>query len=153
MSKSKAGPRRVVVTVVGLGGAMDMALRDADMAPSEVAYVNAHGTATSEGDPIEIDALKTVLGEAADKVYVSATKSMHGHMLGAAGAMEPAITVLALARQQIPPTAHLEQVSADCLGMRHVIGTGLSDVSFKAALSNSFAFGGSNAVLAFRKVE
>lgn len=95
--------------------------------------------------------MKTVFGESADQLYVSATKSMHGHMLGASGAMEVVLTVLALARQQIPLTANLEQVSADCEGVRHVMGSGLSDVSFEAAVSNSFAFGGSNAVLAFRK--
>ena len=133
--------------------AIRMALREADMAPSDIGYVNAHGTATPEGDPIEIDALKEVFGQDASRLCVSATKSMHGHMLGAAGAMEAAITVLALARQQIPPTANLEQVSADCEGVRHVMGAGLSDVPFKAAISNSFAFGGSNAVLVFRQVD
>jgi len=133
--------------------AIDATLREAGLAPREVGYVNAHGTATPEGDPIEIEALRKSFGEDARALYVSATKSMHGHMLGGAGAMEAAITVLALARQQIPPTAHLEQVSADCQGVRHVMGAGLTDVAFKAALSNSFAFGGSNAVLAFRQVD
>jgi 3-oxoacyl-[acyl-carrier-protein] synthase II len=131
--------------------AINAALAEADLSPAEVGYVNAHGTATLEGDPIEIVALKAVFGESADQLYVSATKSMHGHMLGASGAMEAVLTVLALARQQIPPTANMEQVSADCEGVRHVMGSGLNDVSFKAAVSNSFAFGGSNAVLAFRK--
>jgi 3-oxoacyl-[acyl-carrier-protein] synthase II len=133
--------------------AIEAALREADLPPAEVGYVNAHGTATREGDPIEIDALRTVFGAAAENVAVSSTKSMHGHLLGAAGAMEAAITVFALDRQEIPPTAHLQQVSADCAGVRHVMGEGLRDVSFKAALSNSFAFGGSNAVLAFRKAD
>lgn len=133
--------------------AINAALCEAGLTPDEVGYVNAHGTATPEGDPIEINALKEVFGEAAGRLCVSATKSMHGHMLGGAGAMEAVITVLALARQQIPPTAHLEQVSADCQGVRHVMGTGLSGVPFKAALSNSFAFGGSNAVLVFQQVD
>ena len=136
----------------GQGRALRAALREAGLSPDEVGYVNAHGTATPEGDPIEIHALKQCFGAAAGKLHVSATKSMHGHMLGGAGAMEAVITVLALARQQIPPTAHLEQVSADCEGVRHVKGVGLDDVSFQAAISNSFAFGGSNAVLAFRRV-
>ena len=130
--------------------AIQAALREAGLAPQQVAYVNAHGTATQEGDPIEIAALKQVFGSHAEQLAVSATKSMHGHSLGAVGAMEALITVLALARQAIPPTAHLEQVAQACLGVRHVMGRGLRDVPVQAALSNSFAFGGSNAVLALR---
>lgn len=133
--------------------AIEAAMHEADLKPADIGYVNAHGTATREGDPIEISALRTVFGDAAPQLAVSSTKSMHGHLLGAAGAMEAAITVLALARQEIPPTANLQQVSADCEGVRHVMGSGLRDVSFGAALSNSFAFGGSNAVLAFRQVQ
>jgi 3-oxoacyl-[acyl-carrier-protein] synthase II len=134
----------------GQARAIGAAIRDAKLAPAEVGYVNAHGTATREGDPIEIDALKMVFGEHAAGLPVSATKSMHGHLLGAAGAIEALITVLALARQEIPPTAHLNDVAADCLGVRHVTCEGLTDTAFRAAISNSFAFGGSNAVLAFR---
>ena len=130
--------------------AIGAALREAGLSPEEVGYVNAHGTATPEGDPIEINALKTVFGDHAAKLPVSATKSMHGHLLGAAGAMEALITVLALYRQEIPPTAHLDEVADNCTGVRHVMGDGLRGTSFKAAVSNSFAFGGSNAVLAFR---
>jgi 3-oxoacyl-[acyl-carrier-protein] synthase II len=134
----------------GQSRAIGAALRDAELTPEEVGYVNAHGTATLEGDPVEIGALKEVFGHHAEQLAVSATKSMHGHSLGAVGAMEAVITVLALARREIPPTAHLEQVAADCLGVRHVIGEGLRNIPLHAALSNSFAFGGSNAVLAFR---
>ncbi len=131
--------------------AMEAAMQEAGLSAAEVGYVNAHGTATPEGDPIEISALKIAFGASAPGLYVSSTKSMHGHLLGAAGAMEAVITVLALARQEIPPTANLETVSADCEGVHHVMGSGLHDVSFEAAISNSFAFGGSNAVLAFRR--
>lgn len=134
----------------GQSRAISAALRDAELMPEQIDYVNAHGTATLEGDPIEIGALKQVFGSHAEQLAVSATKSMHGHSLGAVGAMEAAITVLALARQAIPPTAHLEQVAEDCLGVRHVMGDGLRGVPLRAALSNSFAFGGSNAVLAFK---
>lgn len=134
----------------GQSRAIEMALQEAGLSVTDVGYVNAHGTATPEGDPVEINALRMVFGEHAENLYVSATKSMHGHLLGAAGAMEALITVLALARQEIPPTAHLEEVSADCQGVRHVMGKGLRGLSFQAAVSNSFAFGGSNAVLAFR---
>jgi len=131
--------------------AINAAMCEAGLSPEDIGYVNAHGTATQEGDSIEINALKVAFGDAATELHVSSTKSMHGHMLGAAGAMEAVITVLALARQEIPPTAHLHEVSEDCQGVRHVMGSGLRDVSFRAAISNSFAFGGSNAVLAFRQ--
>ena len=134
----------------GQSRAINAALREADLTPADVGYVNAHGTATPEGDPIEINALKMVFGDHAASLPVSATKSMHGHLLGAAGAIEALITVLALARQEIPPTAHLEEVAENCKGVRHVMGEGLKGMSFKSAVSNSFAFGGSNAVLAFR---
>lgn len=130
--------------------AIESAIRQAGLQPADIGYVNAHGTATLEGDAIEIGALKIAFGAAAENLPVSSTKSMHGHMLGASGAMEAVITVLALAKQEIPPTAHLEEVSADCLGVCHVMGEGLRDVAFQAAISNSFAFGGSNAVLLFR---
>ncbi len=136
----------------GQARAIVQALREAEIDPAQVGYVNAHGTATPEGDPIEISALRQVFGVDAESLAVSGTKSMHGHSLGAVGAMEAVITVLALARQAIPPTAHLEQVAQDCLGVRHVMGSALRDVPLQAAISNSFAFGGSNAVLAFRAV-
>lgn len=131
--------------------AIGAAMREAGVSPADIGYVNAHGTATQEGDPIEIGALRTAFGDAAAGLAVSSTKSMHGHMLGAAGAMEAVITVLALAKQEIPPTAHLEEISADCQGVRHVMGAGLKGASFQAAISNSFAFGGSNAVLLFKR--
>ncbi len=132
--------------------AIRAALREAGLSAGDVGYVNAHGTATQEGDPIEISALKMVFGEHAANLPVSSTKSMHGHMMGASGAVEALITVLSLARQEIPPTAHLDDVAVDCQGVRHVMGQGLRGTAFSAALSNTFAFGGSNAVLAFRLV-
>ena len=133
--------------------ALRAALADAGMQPEDVGYVNAHGTATPEGDPVEIDALKTVFGPQAPALAVSASKSMLGHLLGAAGAIEAAITIMALARQEIPPTAHLDDIAPACSGVRHIAGRGSTGEQFRAALSNSFAFGGSNAVLAFRADE
>jgi len=127
------------------------ALEDADLAPADIAYVNAHGTATREGDPAEIEALRQVFGQYAPDLAVSATKSMHGHALGAAGAIEALITVKALVDGCIPPTAHLDEVAADCEGVGHV-RSGLRNQSMRAALSSSFAFGGSNAVLAFKAI-
>jgi len=131
--------------------ALKAALVDAGLAPDEIDYVNAHGTATTEGDPIEIAALRSVFGERAASLPVSATKSMHGHQLGAAGAIEAIVTVLALREKAIPPTAYLENIDPACKGVDHVT-TGRHDRRLSAALSNSFAFGGSNAVLAFRAV-
>ncbi|WP_068637167.1 beta-ketoacyl-[acyl-carrier-protein] synthase family protein [Thauera butanivorans] len=131
--------------------ALNNTLADAGLGTAEIDYVNAHGTATAEGDPIEISALKTVFGEHAGEVAVSATKSMHGHLLGAAGAIEAIATVMALREQTAPPTAHLDDIDPACAGVDHV--TTASARPLRAALSNSFAFGGSNAVLAFRAVE
>lgn len=133
--------------------AIHAAIRQAGLSAADIGYVNAHGTATQEGDPIEIEALKIVFGDAAADLPVSSSKSMHGHLLGASGAMEAVITVLALAKQEIPPTAHLDDISPDCLGVRHVMGEGLRDTAFQAAISNSFAFGGSNAVLLFQRAQ
>jgi len=131
--------------------ALKLALLDAGLSTDEIDYINAHGTATAEGDPVEIAALKDLFGERASRLPVSATKSMHGHQLGAAGAVEAVITVLALREQAIPPTAHLGQLDSACVGVDHVTH-GRRDQHLRAALSNSFAFGGSNAVLAFRAV-
>ena len=132
--------------------ALHAALADAGLAVTDIDYVNAHGTATAEGDPVEISALTALFGERAAQVPVSATKSMHGHQLGAAGAIEAIITVLALREQALPPTAHLDGgIDPACTGVDHIT-TGRRGQTLRAALSNSFAFGGSNAVLAFRAV-
>jgi 3-oxoacyl-[acyl-carrier-protein] synthase II len=132
--------------------AIRLALSDAGMSPSEIDYVNAHGTATTEGDPSEIAALKEVFAERAATLPVSATKSMHGHLLGGSAAIEAIVTVLALRDRAIPPTAHLAELDPACAGVDHVT-TARHGSPLRAALSNSFAFGGSNAVLAFRAVD
>lgn len=129
--------------------AIELALSDAGLDTNDVGYVNAHGTGTREGDPIEIIALREVFGTDAEALPVSSTKSMLGHSMGASGAIEAVITVLALQRDAIPPTAHLAAVDPACAGVRHVTRA-LRDSGLRAALSNSFAFGGSNTVLAFR---
>ncbi|MET4574941.1 beta-ketoacyl-[acyl-carrier-protein] synthase family protein [Ottowia thiooxydans] len=134
----------------GQVAAMTMALEEAGLSPAEVGYVNAHGTATREGDPIEISALRAVFGPHSEGLGVSATKSAHGHLMGATGAVEALLTVLALHYDTLPPTAHLDDVDALCAGVAHIRGTALRGSKVKAALSNSFAFGGSNAVLAFK---
>lgn len=139
--------------IAGQVRALNAALADAGLAAADIDYVNAHGTATTEGDPVEIAALTAVFGDRSAMLPVSATKSMHGHLLGAAGAIEAIATVLALREQAIPPTANLNPDTLDpaCGGVDHVF-TGRRGVPLRAALSNSFAFGGSNAVLAFRAV-
>ena len=131
--------------------ALNLTLADAGLTPDDIDYVNAHGTATSEGDQVEIAALKQLFGERAEQLAVSSSKSMHGHLLGAAGAIEAITTVLALREQIVPPTANLQgNLDPACAGVDHVT-TGRRQ-TLRAALSNSFAFGGSNAVLAFRAV-
>lgn len=130
--------------------ALRAALADAGLAPADIDYVNAHGTATTEGDPVEISALREVFGDGAPGLAVSATKSMHGHLLGACGAVEAVVTALALREQAVPPTAHLAgRIDPACEGVDHVL-QGRRGVPLRTALSNSFAFGGSNAVLALR---
>ncbi|HEX5126168.1 MAG TPA: beta-ketoacyl-[acyl-carrier-protein] synthase family protein [Rhodocyclaceae bacterium] len=136
----------------GQSRAVRAALTQAELAPHDIGYVNAHGTATREGDPTEIGVLREVFGSAAEALPVSATKSMHGHLLGATGAVEALVTVLAIHNASIPPTFNLDEVAEDCHGVRHVVGEGQRSKSLKAALSNSFAFGGSNVVLAFKQV-
>ena len=132
--------------------ALRAALADAGLAPEDIAYVNAHGTATAEGDPAEVAALRAVFGEQAGRLPVSATKSMHGHLLGAAGAIEAIATVLSLRQGAIAPTINLAgSLDPACSGIDHVT-EGRHGLKLQAALSNSFAFGGSNAVLAFRAV-
>lgn len=129
--------------------ALQQALDQANLAPEDIGYVNAHGTATREGDATEIQALKTVFGAHAEHLPVSATKSMHGHVMGATGAIEALITVLALQQDAIPPTAHLDTIDPACAGVRHMTHAEHGS-DLQAALCSSFAFGGSNAVLAFK---
>jgi nodulation protein E len=111
--------------------------------------VNAHGTGTPANDPVETRALRAVLGAQADRVAVSSTKSMHGHALGAAGGMEAVATTLALHHGILPPTANFTQADPEC--DLDVIPNTARRVEVDYALSNSFAFGGLNAVLAFRR--
>jgi nodulation protein E len=133
----------------GAARAMRGALRDASMAPEQVGYINAHGTATQANDPTETAAIRAVFGAHADKLAVSSTKSMHGHALGAAGALEGVATVLALRKGVLPPTANYREADPEC--DLDVIPNQARRAEVEVALSNSFAFGGLNAVLAFRR--
>jgi 3-oxoacyl-[acyl-carrier-protein] synthase II len=134
----------------GAARALKRALEDAQMRPEDVDYVNAHGTSTPAGDPIEVLAVKSALGDRARHILMSSTKSMTGHLLGAAGGLEAVITALTIANGVVPPTINLEQPDPQC------------DLDFvpnqsrthrvKGALSNSFGFGGHNVTLAMKAV-
>jgi nodulation protein E len=137
-------------TVEGPARAMRAALRDAGLAPEEVGYINAHGTGTLGNDPVESRAIRAVFGAHADKLGVSSTKSLHGHALGAAGAIEAVATVMALRHGILPPTANYLGRDPEC--DLDYIPNEPRAARVGAALSNSFAFGGLNAVLAFRAV-
>ena len=130
--------------------AMRWALRDAQEDPEAVTYVNAHGTSTPLNDAAETAAIKNVLGEHAKTVAVSSTKSMTGHMLGAAGAVEGAACALAIANGAIPPTIHYETPDPDC--DLDVTPNEARELDVRLALSNSFGFGGQNASIAFRAI-
>ncbi len=122
------------------------ALREAQLQPQDIHYINAHGTATLAGDIEETKAIKNVFGAHAGKVPVSSTKSMHGHLMGATGAVEFMVALLALENQAIPPTINLHEPDPEC-DLDYVPNQGRSKVKLDAVMSNSFAFGGSNAVL------
>src|SRR6202789_2331692 len=132
----------------GAARAMRGALRDGGLAPEQIGYINAHGTATDANDRMESAAIHAVFGGRAAALPVSSTKSMHGHTLGAAGAIEAAATVLALCNGLLPPTANFTQADPQC--ELDVIPNHSRAASVQVALSQSFAFGGLNAVLAFR---
>ena len=137
-------------TVQGPARAMRGALREAGLAPESVGYINAHGTGTPGNDPVESSAIREVFGAHADKIGVSSTKSMHGHVLGAAGALEAVATLLALYHGILPPTANYNERDPEC--DLDYIPNQPRALQVEAALSNSFAFGGLNAVIAFRAV-
>ncbi|HOC44842.1 MAG TPA: beta-ketoacyl-ACP synthase II [Thermoanaerobaculales bacterium] len=130
---------------------MRAALQDAGLRPDQVGYVNAHGTSTPAGDPIEVIAVKAVFGDHARRVMVSSTKSMTGHLLGAAGGVEFGVSVLVVARGVVPPTINLDRPEPDD-DLDHVPHHA-REVPVKVALSNSFGFGGTNACLVVGAVD
>jgi len=134
----------------GPARAMRAALLDAGATPEQVGYINAHGTGTLVNDPTEAAAIRGVFGAHADKLAVSSTKSMHGHALGAAGALEAVATVLALEHGLLPPTANFTEPDPAC--DLDVIPNLARAAQVEWAMSNSFAFGGLNAVLLFRRL-
>jgi 3-oxoacyl-[acyl-carrier-protein] synthase II len=130
---------------------MKKALKDASLQPSDVDYINVHGTSTPQGDKVEVIAIKEVFGEHARKVAISSTKSMTGHLLGAAGGLEAGISALTLRDQVIPPTINYEHPDPEC-DLDFVPNTARKAV-VRHVLSNSFGFGGTNGALLFRRWE
>ncbi|HMA31928.1 MAG TPA: beta-ketoacyl-[acyl-carrier-protein] synthase family protein [Casimicrobiaceae bacterium] len=130
----------------GQARAIRAALTDADVDPADVGYINAHGTATITGDRVETASIRQAFGEHADAIAVSSTKALHGHVMGATGAIEMIIATLALHRRCVPPTAHLDHPDPD-LDLDFVADGPRRDLALRAVASNSFAFGGTNAVL------
>ena len=133
----------------GAARAMRAVLRDARLAPEQIGYINAHGTATLANDCTETAAIRSVFGAHADKLAVSSTKSMHGHALGAAAALECLATAIALRDGVLPPTANYSEPDPGC--DLDVIPNQARRAQVEYAISNSFAFGGLNAVLALRR--
>lgn len=135
----------------GAALAMECAIRDAGIIPQQVGYINAHGTSTPAGDKAETQAIKSIFKEDTNKVMVSSTKSMIGHLLGAAGAVESIFTILALRDQVIPPTINLENPDEGC-DLDYVPNTARQVKNLEYALCNSFGFGGTNGSILFKKV-
>ena len=134
----------------GAARCMKMAMRNAGLNPDQIDYINAHGTSTPLGDLAETKAVKLALGDAAGKVMVSSSKSMTGHLLGAAGGVEAVISVLTVARQRVVPTINLLEPGEGC-DLDYVPNTA-RDAVVNIAVSNSFGFGGTNGTLIFKKI-
>ncbi|MGQ9654643.1 MAG: beta-ketoacyl-[acyl-carrier-protein] synthase family protein, partial [Thermodesulfobacteriota bacterium] len=135
---------------IGAAHCMSMALRDAGLSPEDIDYINAHGTSTTLNDIAETRAIKRLFGERAYKIPISSNKSMIGHLWGAAGAVEAIATILTIQEQVIPPTINLTNPDPEC-DLDYVPNT-VRQRNIGHALSNSFGFGGTNAVLAFKAV-
>lgn len=135
----------------GAGLAMKKALDDAELAPTDVGHINMHATSTPVGDVIESDAVEELFGDHAYEINISATKSMTGHMLGAAGAAEAIATILAIHEGRVPPTINVEELDEDC-DLNYTLHEPV-DRDLSAALTNAFGFGGHNTTLAFSAFE
>jgi 3-oxoacyl-(acyl-carrier-protein) synthase len=138
-------------TAEGATLCMESALREPGVRPEEVQYINAHGTSTPYNDKLETMAIKRVFGEAAKKVAVSSTKSMTGHLLGAAGGLEAGISALAIHNQLLPPTINYEVPDPEC--DIDCVPNQARRAEVRYALSNSFGFGGTNVSLLFKRYE
>ncbi|WP_026375022.1 beta-ketoacyl-ACP synthase II [Aestuariibacter salexigens] len=135
----------------GAAASMANAINDADIAPADIGYINAHGTSTPAGDIAEVRAVKSVFGDVVNQVSVSSTKSMTGHLLGAAGSVEAIFTVLALRDQIMPPTINLDEPDDEC--DIDLVPHKATEKAMRYALCNSFGFGGTNGSLVFSKID
>ncbi|MBM2769083.1 beta-ketoacyl-[acyl-carrier-protein] synthase family protein, partial [Burkholderia anthina] len=131
--------------------AIQRALDDAGIDASQVGYVNAHGTGTRNGDISESEALRSVFGRSLENMLVSSTKSSHGHLIGAAGALELAICAMAVKEQKVPPTLHYDAADPACGGIDYVPHVGRQVDGLEYAISNSFGMGGNNTVLVVKR--
>jgi nodulation protein E len=141
----------VLPSETGAARALASALRDAQLNAGDIGYINAHGTGTPANDPTESKAIRRVFGEHANELAISSTKSMHGHALGAAGAIELVAAVGALREGVIPPTANFIDPDPEC-DLDYVPNVA-REKKVRAVLSNSFAFGGLNAVIALKRFD
>lgn len=137
-------------SVDGQAATMQAALLDAQLLPSDIQYINAHGTGTKLNDVTETNAVKRIFGKHAYSLSMSSTKSMHGHLMGAAGALEAIITTLALVTNKLPPTINLKQSDPEC-DLDYVPNLSKSVSNLEYAMTNSFAFGGTGAALILKK--
>jgi len=134
----------------GASLAIKMALNEAGIMPEKIDYVNLHATSTPVGDPSEINAIKNVLGDHLKNINLSATKSMTGHLLGAAGAIEAILTVKATEENQVPPTINTTELDENLPEMNLTLGK-KQDKEINYSISNTFGFGGHNAIVLFKK--
>jgi 3-oxoacyl-[acyl-carrier-protein] synthase II len=139
-------------SVEGQAAALKAALLSARSRPQDVDAINAHGTGTQANDRTETAAIRAVFGARADLVPISATKAMHGHLLGAAGALECALSFMAMQHEVALPTMHLQQMDPEC-DLDYVANIAREKVPARVMMSNSFAFGGTNAVLVLRSAK
>ena len=138
-------------TIEGQSNVMRAALASTNLRPQDIGYINAHGTATALNDAVETAAIKAVFGEHAYKLAISSTKSAHGHLMGAAGAVEFIAALMALEQQAVPPTINLKNPDPEC-DLDYVPNLGRTGVALRHVMSNSFAFGGTGGVLIASKV-
>ena len=129
------------------------AVKDAGLKPEDVDYINTHGTSTPVGDPAELKGIKAAFGDHAYTMNISATKSMTGHLLGAAGAVEGLAVIMTLTRGVVPPTINLEQLDHEIDPRLNLTPNKAQRRDVKVALSNTFGFGGHNATVIFKKFE
>jgi nodulation protein E len=140
----------VMPSMQGAARAISGAMRDAKINPEDVGYINAHGTGTAANDKTECAAVANVFGQHADRLMISSTKSMHGHLIGGTGAVELLACIMALRDGVIAPTIGYEEPDPECA--LDVVPNEARDASVNVVLSNAFAFGGMNAVLALKKI-